>query len=350
MSINSKTSASKSTCFIVAVDKRPDFIELQMKSLQKFCVGEFELVVLNNSQNAKRTKMIQHECSRLKALHLRVNFCDREVRRSHSDTVFRFGRYISPNVACSYPYHWFTKRHLSTMLEKNIVFIDSDMFLVRQVDFSKLLATNSLYYVPQFRGLVDKVGHEVLYPWNALMIIDATDDKLQLNEIQWSPKVQKGYATDVGGASTEWLESATRNNRSSELLSFGVLNFDKRLSSTSYRVSLNGNWIAELELLEGSDEWSMTTNDSLDLAARILNCDIQDIEAVVVGRLKDAIELINPTGWPDPLWIDLLSAPEIGLDNFILHYKSGSNYQEWATPQYNLVKSEAMKRTFPLLA
>lgn len=250
----------------MAVDRRPDFIALQMKSLQKYCIGDFELIILNNSQNRKRTKLIEMTCGQLGARHVRVNFIDGQARSSHSESIFRFGRYASPNVACSYPYHWFVKRHLQALVGANVVFIDSDMFLVKPVDFSALLSSKSLFFVPQFRGTVSKSHHEVMYPWNALMIVDTTDEKLRLDQIEWSPKIQKGFATDVGGASTEWLETAMLEVSTSELLSFGILNICDDSSRMKSRISLNGNWIAVLETESGSQDWRITSRDSIDLA------------------------------------------------------------------------------------
>lgn len=350
MSTNSIIQNAARTYFVVSVDKRPDFIALQIQSLKKYCLGDFELVVLNNSQNKSRAKKIMRECERLGARHLRVNFIDRETRSSHFESAFRFGRYISPNVACSYPYHWFVKQHLPTLLGANVVFIDSDMFLVKPVDFSKLLLTTSLFYVPQFRGFVDKNSHEVLYPWNALMFANTSDEKLNLADIQWSPKIQKGYPTDVGGASTSWLDSAVKNTPVCELLSFGILNYRKYDSNIGYRVSLNGNWLAEVQMSTSGNDGSFKSHDSLDLASRILQCEPQEVEQKVVTRLLEAVETVNPSEWPDPVWIDLLSAPGIGMDNFVLHYKSGSNYQEWATSDYNSSKTSALTKFFPLLA
>lgn len=345
----SKRHIGNETYFITAVDKRPDFISLQMRSLQKFCIGDFHLVVLNNSQNKKRAKSIEVQCRQSGAKHIRVDFKDSVARSSHSESVFRFGRYRNPNLACSYPYHWFVKQHLSELAGANVVFIDSDMFLIKSVDFRALLSTKSLFFVPQFRGAVSQNQHEVLYPWNGLMIADTTDARLRLDQIEWSPKIQKGFATDVGGASTEWLEIATRDAPSSELLSFGILSVSSDLSQSKSQISLNGNWNALLENSSGSDNWRMISSDSLSLAARILNCTTPNVEAVLSRRLRMAIDKLRSESWPDPLWIDFLSAPEVGLDDFILHYKSGSNYLKWATPEYNFRKTHALTSCFTSL-
>ena len=224
------------------------------------------------------------------------------------------------------------------------------MFLVKHIDFSKLLLTTSLFYVPQFRGFVNNNSHEVLYPWNALMFANTSDAELNLADIQWSPKIQKGYPTDVGGASTSWLESAVKNTSVCELLTFGILNYRMYESHVEYRVSLNGNWIAYVHLSKSSNDGMFKSHDSLDLAARILQCEPQEVEKVVVARLLEAVEMVDPSEWPDPVWIDLLSVPGIGIDNFVLHYKSGSNYQDWATPEYNATKTSALMKFFPSLA
>lgn len=337
------------TFFIVAADKRPDFISLQMRSLMEFCIGDFELIVLNNSQNKKRTNLIEIECKKSGARHIRVNFADRSARSSHHETVFRLGRYRNPNLACSYPYHWFVRRHLPGLSDANVVFIDSDMFLIKPIDFRVLLSEKSLFFVPQFRGTVSQDRHEVMYPWNGLLIANTADRKLRLNQLEWSPKVQKGFATDVGGASTDWLEKSMREVSFGELLAFGILYVNRNLPVAHSKVSLNGNWNAHLEKVQRLADWKVVSRDSPGLAARILNCNTQAVDDVVIERLNKAISKLEQEVWPDPLWIDFLSAPEFGLDDFIVHYKSGSNYLKWATPEYNSLKTRALTNCFPAL-
>lgn len=337
------------TYFIVAADRRPDFISLQMRSLKEFCIGDFELIVLNNSQNKRRAKSIELECKQSGARHIRVDFADRTARSSHHETAFRFGRYRNPNLACSYPYHWFVKRHLPGLVDANVVFIDSDMFLVKSVDFRVLLSERSLFFVPQFRGTVSQNRHEVLYPWNGLLIANTADQKLRLNQIEWSPKIQRGFATDVGGASTDWLEISMREAPFGELLAFGILDINRDSPLDHSKVSLNGNWNAHLEKIPRSADWKVTSRDSDDLAARILNCNVEAIDVALVERLNRAITKLDQEVWPDPLWLDFISAPEVGLEDFVVHYKSGSNYLEWATTEYNSLKTSALKNCFPAL-
>jgi len=332
------------TYFVVIASHRPDFIAMQMRSLRKFSIGRFKLIVLNNSQNARRAKLIESESLRLGALHYKVDFNDRESRASHLLPPFRFNRYRSPSLACSYSLHWFVKRHLMNFCG-NLVFIDSDMFLVKPVDFPALLSKNSLYFIPQFRGLITEGQHEVMYPWSGFMLVNTGDYDLNIGGIQWSPKAQNGHATDVGGAAMTWLELAVNRTTTSEMLFFSILEFKNQ----NAKVSLNGNWNAEMHLLPDSDVWTFKSHDSLDLAARILKCDSSDVEDAVAKRLVEAIEMIEPTQWPAPLYVDLLSAPEAGLNDFVVHYKSGSNYQKWATPEYNSLKTRALTNCFPAL-
>jgi hypothetical protein len=188
-----------------------------------------------------------------------------------------------------------------------------------------------------------------MYPWSGLLIASVNDPNLRLQELEWSPGVSKGYATDVGGSSTNWLECAVRSTSSSELLVFGILQHSIDELNVLTKVSLNGNWIAELNYSPEEDRSCFKSHDSLSLAARILRCRSEDIADVVTTKINEINALISLESWPNPVWIDVLSAPEAAHENFIFHYKSGSNYLPWATDQYNIDKTKKMNEQFPFL-
>ena len=300
--------------------------------------------MLNNAQNAKRAKLIRSECERVGASHLRVDFKDREMRKSHFARVFRFGQYMNPSLACSYAFHWFTKKHLSQLSGGTVVYIDSDMFLIKPVNFSQLTSINSLYYVPQYRGTTSLDEYEVLYPWSGLMIASTMDKRIELSRLEWSPKPIKGYATDIGGAAMSWLETSIEEADTSELLFLSLLKYKKDNSHQEVELSLNGNWNAKVKVSLDGGNGCFSSHDELSLASRILRVESSEVERVVVERLRGIMSIVHPNSWPDPIHLDLLSAPEIKLDNFIFHYKSGSNYQPWVTDEYNSIKTEAYRR------
>jgi hypothetical protein len=48
---------------------------------------------------------------------------------------------------------------------------------------------------------------------------------------------------------------------------------------------------------------------------------------------------------PHPFWIDLFKTPENSIEeSFIFHYKSGSNWLPFYTPEYNQKKTAEMRK------
>ena len=49
--------------------------------------------------------------------------------------------------------------------------------------------------------------------------------------------------------------------------------------------------------------------------------------------------------FPHPVWIDLIKTQNQEIkESFIFHYKSGSNYQPFATPEYNEKKTQELTK------
>ncbi len=163
-------------------DRRPDFIELQYRSLKHYLKNDFELIVFNNCSifHPFRRQEIRNECKRLSLQCL-------EVKQNHSN----------PNMACAVPIQW----SFDTIIkyDKGIsCIIDSDMFLVSPFDIEKHMKNFDFAAVKQIREHVN-------YLWNGLMFFDlrTLPDKDSMNFM--CGKVE-GQAVDVGGLLYYWLK------------------------------------------------------------------------------------------------------------------------------------------------
>lgn len=168
---------------------RPDFIELQLKSIKKW-VKEFTFTVYDNAPDDS----IKDECERL-------------------------GIRCIPIKIFSEDSSWCVGLSLNKMWERmqietgHVVYLDSDMFLVGKLP---KMGDNHMAFVPQVRG-------QYTYPWTGLMMFNM-DTLPHPEEMRW----QVDYRlkdTDVGGLNDSYLKE--HNPKVLKLHMWTVIDMDK---------------------------------------------------------------------------------------------------------------------------
>ncbi len=331
---------------VTLADKRPDFIEIQLRSFEKHLTGDFEFMVLNNAFDRSRSLAIESECLRLGLREVKVRF-SKKLAKAHGERAFKFGRYSNPNLACSYAMQWFWNEVLPGLKEKNLVFIDSDMFLMGTLNVQELLGDAALAYIPQFRGS----NLEIEYPWNGIVVADLSRD-LPFQAMDWHPGSVSGIPCDVGGQNHFWLRSHVSSEKVLELAAFTVYGVDRTTVGWSSHVAINGNWNINLHFDETKNsylhdfsgfEGNVPDPRTLALPRRLFGS-MWEIKNIY-EPIRQLIDIQNVYDFPSPAYFDLIGRYVAGkLEPFIFHYKSGSNYQTWATDKYNHEKTEVLKR------
>lgn len=122
------------TCYI-----KPEFIDLQVKYLNKFCQDNFELVVINNALNKDIQKQIEDKC----VLHelLCINVIKNGVQSEYCSQ--------SHIQALEYALNSQIKLDKKTDI---VVIMDNDVFPFREFSFEKLLNNNLLAGIYQQRN------------------------------------------------------------------------------------------------------------------------------------------------------------------------------------------------------
>lgn len=104
---------------------KPEFIEIQYNQLKKYCVNDFELIIINNGKDKEIENKINNECFRLNIKC--INFENKSSNHFCSQ---------SHNVALEYA----LKNYVLFDSKDNItVFMDSDVFAFKKFDFIKIL-------------------------------------------------------------------------------------------------------------------------------------------------------------------------------------------------------------------
>lgn len=335
-------TTSGSTTIVTLASNRPDFIELQLESFKTFFKGHWEFIVLNNATKSSIRNEISAQCKRFGVAEIKVR-SDWKLGTRGGEIAFRPWGYANPNLACSYGLNWFW-HHIRPQLQSEfLMLIDSDMFLSRELDVNQLLFGFDLAFVPQYRGEL----LEVYYPWNGLVF--ARLDAEALETLDWHPGSVGGFACDVGGQSHHWLERHKGDLRVRHITALTVYAKRSKSSDSPLHVAVNGNWNSNLSWEHGQPVWSFQEFEQevpSPISWRTVIAGTQYVEndLGLASEFLGLEQLASNHDFPDPWYFDLIGVRgESGrFDGFVFHYKSGSNYQPWATSDYNARKTSSL--------
>lgn len=184
-------------------DKEPSFLYKQYEAFKKFVKDEnWEFVVFNNTPFfAKKRGEVKKICKELGVKCLDV----------------RFRTFVSGAARnCAWGIHWAYHRFFRWQKDTIQVIIDSDMFLIKDVNFNEYLGDNHIAAVRS----INKYDSEIQYLWNGFVILKGAElpDK---NHFNYNLCRIKGIKTDVGGMTYHWLKS----NPSAKVKYIKITNF-----------------------------------------------------------------------------------------------------------------------------
>lgn len=187
--------------------KRPDFLDLQLKSFHKNIEDKFEFIVYNNASfdsNKNLYNEIKKFCDDNHIEHRDIQR-DRDliehIRSYNGEWIFNGdGTYFNATIACAYPLCYAWKNDICKTNDLTCI-IDSDMFFVERENITRALQQYDIIYQPQSRG----PNGEVYYMWNGLVYINM--EKLPDKEsLDWWCGYCEGYPVDVGGHTFYYLK------------------------------------------------------------------------------------------------------------------------------------------------
>ncbi len=309
---------------------RPDFIEIQYESIKKFLKDkDFEFIVYNNSfNNKKRYELIENICRKLKIENIKVN----HYRDNKNDA--------SLIVADSLNYIW--NKYLK--YEKDILlYIDSDMFLIKDTSVEELMRNYDFAFISNYRGK----DFEIKYPWTGFMIFNMNTLPNPI-ELKWDTGIIFGNRVDVGGLNHYYLSKYENRIRILNLEMWTLNDIDYRDNNIkNIKGSINGN--AQLSLSIDKDNKLIEFNiNDIHLSRNRLfpyQKENEKYGEIVKNNYIEFEKYIkdNNLNFPKPIYIDLIKTYESKFnDCFILHYKSGSNWLNFSTKEYNHKKTEAL--------
>ncbi len=187
LSIGSESVTAKILIFSYAFNL-PDFIEKQVRTLNKFLEDEFELVVFNNARKKNLEERITSECKRLNIACIRV---PQNVP-------------LMPGPACSSHHAGAIRYSLETLGYQHdsiLVLLDSDMFLTRNFCIRDYLDGHQL---AAWMRRSQPSGVQFMWPGIAFIDMANLPDKEQLC---FDIGSVKGAYVDTGGHTYHYLKA-----------------------------------------------------------------------------------------------------------------------------------------------
>lgn len=199
--------------------RRPDFAEIQIKSLKKYLKDEFELTVFNNAKfdiDKRNYNEINRICNELGVKVIDVEKEDAiiapylKLEEAIGNRIFSDdGSYINPNVAVAYSLCYIWDKFMCKEQHK-VAFLQHDMFLKEPVSFVEYMGDNGLCYIPQSRTRED--GSLINYMWNTFFLADVPNLP-EPEKINWWCGSVDGIRVDVGGQTYKYLDDHTEVNK-----------------------------------------------------------------------------------------------------------------------------------------
>lgn len=158
------------------VVNRPEFVTLQNKLFKKHLKNKYEFHVVDDSIDENITEKFKNICS-----SENINY----HKKPKTQTTY-------PARDCANAIQWtYDNLIIKNITEDIVLFLDSDMFLIKEFDIEEYMKNDIIGGLPQTRGNVN-------YIWNGIMFFNMS--KIKDKNINFSDGIIEGQMTDVGGA------------------------------------------------------------------------------------------------------------------------------------------------------
>jgi len=234
-------------------------------------------------------------------------------------------------------YNWFVDNMVRGSSDY-VMLIHPDMFFIDQIDYKSLLSDKKIRFVPRYT-------HDFFYMWEGIILLDAeffnSSGLMDHFDITGYLKGPHGW-TDGGGASSKLLEKMSPED-------YGFFEFWNLhdFDDNSFMTNLNGHARYRFDLSDRKLIWDVTGEEGPHLGNRTYPYEEwrEDYSDYYINNflwIKD--NFISGFPFPRPVHIDLICKSGDLKNPFIIHFKSGSGYQDFFNPGYQEEKIEALKQ------
>lgn len=301
-----------------------NYLDLHIKSFNKnFKRGDEELIVINGSLRNKRE--IENIC-------LENNVECRDYDRGFSiyhehpnlNDVFGFYSYLKQEIKGSSDY---------------IMSLHTDMFFLRPLDYKSLFDKKCFWFLPRYTK-------DLFYVWEGIFMIDCEEfNKKGYGEIfnmsgfnDTSGGLSRGDGCSISHHSLESMEKSDLGYIEFwNIYDTDGINYETNLNgcsryffNTTDNIVLDSNKNPNLRMVDRSFEYE---NPSKNYGKNYIDNFI---------RIKE--KYVDPYDFPRPLNFDIINIYDERYEDFIIHFKSGSGYQDYFNKDYMLKKMECLTK------
>ena len=349
---------------------RPDFIDLQYKTLKKHIKDDFEFIVFNNERvggdggfDSNRISEIDEICKLIGVKSIRVEL-DPEMQFLGGMQMFAGDNYTNGNTACAYSFTWAWKNYIMKN-ECISIFIDSDMFFIRDISLEKEMDGFNLAYVPAYRYFDNpkkstsypwRGDIAFTYPWNGIFICKP-NEMPNVESLSFANSYVNSIATDVGGEAHNYIEKY-KDDLKIRYIDQMSLGRDCPTYNDEWRLPPEKGSIVEIGINGCAPMYLNFDNVTVEILAHQYSDQKTFPHQKERGNYWEylyniydyIIKFVNSKKFPKPSFIDFIKfEDEDAIEtSFIFHYKNASNTLPWMIGEngenYNKEKTECLKK------
>ena len=290
--------------------KNPHYIDLQYKTLQKYLKNDFQYICYNNALwNQDDHTNINNICKSLQIecveYNTRAPFYP-GPSEAHADALLKI---------------WSDYKNTN----EKIVIINSDMFLMRDIDFEHIFDNKPMAFIPNY----SVTNKHVMALWSGLLFFDMARIPNK-NDFDMSLGYVDGEKVDTGGKTRTYFKN---NKTDINFLEFwSIENYDEGI----FHANLNGNFQFKLYRKYKQSLYNSKTFD--------YELDKDNYSDYLYHNYEYILSKIEKYNFPQPpldcQFIKLFN--ESIEDSFIFHQAGGSNYinnsQEYMNQRFEATK------------
>jgi hypothetical protein len=297
---------------ITIEDKNPLYIEMQYNSLVKHLKTPFDYIVYNNAfWDHSRHSSLNQFCDKLRIESVNI-FPDTNYEKQYNVKLFGNTSYLGASEAHLYPLLRIWNDYKD--LNEKIVILNSDMFLMKDVDFEHAFGNKQIAFVPTYN-----VNNNNMSAWGGILFLDVSNMPNK-NDFDLSLGYIGNERVDTGGKTYHYFKN---NNVTKNYLEFWtLLDYAEELTA-----NINGNMKCSFEA--GYDQTYYNFERERRYSNKLFEYEIEKDNYIdyILGNFLYIFKKIAPYDFPRPYIIEFMKLyNETIEDSFILHMQGGSNY------------------------
>lgn len=274
--------------------KNPHYIDLQYKTLQKYLKNEFQYCVYNNA--------LWNEDD-----HVEINKVCKDFQIECVEYNTKLPHYPGPSESHCDALMQIWNDYKNT--NEKIVIINSDMFLIRYINFENIFDNKPMAFIPSY----STTNKHAMAAWSGLLFLNMQTIPNK-NDFDMSLGYVDGERVDTGGKTRNYFKN---NKVDANFLEFWTI---EDYTENEFTVNLNGNIRFKLNRKNKQNIYSHKFFD--------YELERTDYENYLLHNYEYILEKIKKYNFPDhPLAIQFMKLYNENIeDSFLFHMQGGSNY------------------------